>query len=415
VGHIAVFGDLFDLPDRARELLGDVRVSAFVQRSRLAACEGIDGAHAIFVLPDDASAEEWADVVRTVHASHPITHAAALVDHLARAAAAALAGIGVRFHAPETMANICDKAAMRRSLDRQQLYPVPYRVVHDLPSAMSAVAELGTPCVFKPVSGTASSGVTIVRDAEDIRTAYAEASPNGSDVLVERFLVGKQYSVEAMSEEGEHVVLAVTRKYSDAQTLVELGHVMPAPITDSQREAIARCAVEVLDAVGLAYGPSHTEIVLGTDGPTPIETHARVGGDDLWLMVHAATGVDLDAVQPDQILGRRVLNDVRATLAGPIPERQYQAVWFGATRTKGESAGLVIPESVRAIEHVVVTALRGEGDAIMPLASSNDRLFKVRATGTSAFEALELARGAAAAVAAASGLPVEFADLGATI
>ncbi|RAJ60483.1 biotin carboxylase [Streptomyces sp. Amel2xB2] len=414
--HLAVFGDLFDLPARARALLGeDVHITAFVQRSRMAGCDGIEHARAVVALADDATAQEWSRAVHAVHATRPFTHAAALVDHLACEAAAAFEGTGVHFHRPETVGMVRDKRSMREELDRRGLYPVPHRLVHDADAARTAVRELGVPCVAKPVVGTGSAGAVVVRAEEEAEAAYREASADGSGVLLEHFVSGPQYSVEGFSEDGEHVVLAVTRKYSDPRTLVELGHVLPAPLPDEDREAVERCAVSVLDAVGLQFGPSHTEVVLGPDGPMPIETHARVGGDDIWLMAHEATGVDLDVVQPDQILGARVLEDVRATLAGERPERPYRAVWFGGARTEGKFAGLTVPASVRDDEHVAVTALRKEGDPVRPLSSSDDRVFKVRASGTSAQEALEAARSAAAAVAAASDLDTALTDLGATL
>ncbi|MEV6781440.1 ATP-grasp domain-containing protein [Streptomyces sp. NPDC051098] len=399
--HLAVFGDLFDIPDRALKTLGDgVRITLFVPRSRLAACDGAEHAHAVIALADDADATAWTDAVRAVHASVPLTHALALVDHLAYEAAVAMSAIGLPFHTPTTMARVGDKALMRRTLDERGLYRVPFRLAPDLDEARAAVSGIGLPCVFKPVSGTGSAGAVMVREEKEIEAAYLEASGHGQDVLVEQFVTGPQFSVEALSEDGRHLVLAITRKYSDPATLVELGHVMPAPLSEDDAAAVARCAEDVLDAVGLTYGPSHTEVILGPGGPVPIETHARVGGDDIWLMVHAATGVDLDTVQPDQALGHSVLDSVRSTLETYAPQRRYQAVWFGAAREATTFTGADLPSG----EHVQVTALRSEGDPVRPLASTNDRVVKVRATGTTADQALTLAREAAAEACAALSL-----------
>ncbi|MFD0339562.1 ATP-grasp domain-containing protein [Streptomyces sp. NPDC127117] len=405
--HLAVFGDLFDIPDRALKTLGDgVRITLFVPRSRLASCDGVEHAHAVVALADDADAAAWTEAVRAVHAAVPLTHALALVDHLAYEAAVAMSAIGVPFHAPATMERVGDKALMRRTLDERGLYPVPFRLAAGLDEARAAVLGVGLPCVFKPVSGTGSAGAVMVRDEKEIDAAYGEASGHGQDVLVERFMTGPQFSVEAFSEDGRHLVLAITRKFSDPATLVELGHVMPAPLSGDEAAAVARCAVDVLDAVGLTYGPSHTEVILGPDGPVPIETHARVGGDDIWLMVHAATGVDLDTVQPDQALGRSVFEEVRSTLETHAPRRPYQAVWFGAAREATTFTGAELPGG----DHVQVTALCLKGDPVRPLSSTNDRVVKVRATGTTAEEALDLARETAAEACAALSLDLSLTD-----
>lgn len=408
--HLAVFGDLFGIPDRARKILGtEVRITLFVPRSRLAACDGAEHAHAVVALADDADAAAWTAAVRAVHAAVPLTHALALVDHLAYEAAVAMAAIGVPFHTPQTMERVRDKALMRRTLDERGLYPVPFRRAADLAEARAAVAEIGFPCVFKPVSGTGSAGAVRVRDEPELDAAYREASAHGQQVLVEQFVTGPQFSVEAFSEAGRHCVLAITRKYSDPTTLVELGHVMPAPLTEEESAAVARCAEDVLDAVGLTYGPSHTEVILGPGGPVPIETHARVGGDDIWLMVHAATGVDLDTVQPDQALGRSVFGEVQATREAFAPERRYQAVWFGAVREVGTFPAVATTD-LPGGDHVEVSALRSAGDPVQPLASTNDRVLKVRATGTTAEEALALARETAGRASRFLGLDPSLTD-----
>lgn len=414
--HLAVFGDPFDIAERAEARFGDaVWVTAFVQRSRLAGCDGLESAQAVIALADDATPEEWADAAAVIHAARPVTHGVALVDHLAVAAATALARIGVEFHSVEAMRNVCDKAAMRRALEQRGRYVLPHLLVDDPAQADAAAKEIGFPAVVKPLSGTGSAGVSIVHDLDELHAAYAAASESGdATVLVERYLTGPQYSVEAMSENGAHVVLAVTRKYSDPQSLVELGHVMPAPLDDEQQAAIAACAANVLDDVALTFGPSHTEIVVAADGPMPIETHARVGGDDIWLMVHAATGVDLEEVQADQIFAEPVLDRIDSILADPHSAHPSQAVWFGATRTEGTFGGLSIPADVTDDERIEVTALIKPGTPMRPLESSKDRIFKVRAYAASPDEALELARSAAEKVAVASGLPADLTSLAAT-
>jgi hypothetical protein len=119
-------------------------------------------------------------------------------------------------------------------------------------------------------------------------------------VLAERFHEGPQYSVEAFSQAAEHAVVAITRKYSDRESMVELGHVLPAPLNDDTQATIRDYVVRMLDALGVEFGPTNTEIVLAADGPRIIETHLRVGGDDIFDLVKDATGVDLVDLQVRQ-------------------------------------------------------------------------------------------------------------------
>lgn len=417
--HMAVFGHLFELPVRAREVLGSgTRVTAFVQRSRLTGTDGLEHADAVIALPDDAPHEEWAAAARALHAARPFTHGAALADHLLAEAAHVLGELGVPFHSPRTVRNVLDKRSMRDALALASGTDghVAHRHASDAATARQAVREVGLPCVVKPSSGTGSHGAVVVRDEAEVGAAAAQAAAVAPGILVEHFVAGPQYSVEAVSEGGEHVVLAVTRKFSDPGSLVELGHVLPAPLSDADRTAVEECAARVLDAVGLEFGPSHTEVILGADGPVPIETHARVGGDDIWLMVHAATGVDLDEVQADQSCGRKVLPGVRRTLEGSRGRERHQAIWFGVAAEEGRFDGLkpAAESETGGFPDTEVSELAAVGGPMRPLASSDDRVFQVRASGDSAQEALDRARRTAAAVAAANGLDVGSTSLDAT-
>jgi len=71
----------------------------------------------------------------------------------------------------------------------------------------------------------------------------------------------------AFSFAGRHVVVAVTEKLVAEGRFVELGHTLPARIDEPAREQIVGAVTAFLDAVGLADGPTHTEVRVGPGGP----------------------------------------------------------------------------------------------------------------------------------------------------
>jgi biotin carboxylase len=195
------------------------------------------------------------------------------------------------------------------------------------------VAEHGLPCVVKPVAGAGSVGVTVLRGAVDAERAFERAAARfdgvpDAGVLVERFHIGPQYSVEALSEAGEHQLLAVTGKYSHPESFVELGHVVPADLDEADQRGCCELVGRMLDAVGIESGATHTELVLTGAGPRIIETHVRPAGDEIPALVHAVTGVDLATCLARQAVGDKVLPDVRAALAASAQENRYEAIWF---------------------------------------------------------------------------------------
>lgn len=73
--------------------------------------------------------------------------------------------------------------------------PVPEgRIVDSPEEAWEAAQDIGLPVVVKPSDGNHGRGVTLdLRRREDIEAAYHVAYPEGSDVIVERFIPGDEH------------------------------------------------------------------------------------------------------------------------------------------------------------------------------------------------------------------------------
>lgn len=75
--------------------------------------------------------------------------------------------------------------------------PVPEgQVVNSPEEAWEVAQEIGTPVTVKPSDGNHARGVTLELYAEaDIKTAFALAQPEGSDVIVEKFIDGVEHRI----------------------------------------------------------------------------------------------------------------------------------------------------------------------------------------------------------------------------
>mgnify|MGYP001073110712 FL=1 len=68
------------------------------------------------------------------------------------------------------------------------------QIVHSPEEAWEAAQDIGLPVVVKPSDGNHGRGVTLdLRKEEDIKAAYHVAYPEGSDVMVERFIPGSEH------------------------------------------------------------------------------------------------------------------------------------------------------------------------------------------------------------------------------
>ncbi|MFR0352432.1 ATP-grasp domain-containing protein [Streptomyces sediminimaris] len=398
--HVLVVGTGRDFPARLRAARPGTETSVIVHLDYLHKVREPGGNARVIGVRGDAPDEEWIALAAAAHARHPFTRIATFGERDQDHYAAIGEALGLDCHSVKTVSLVHDKEAMRDRLAEAGVDATAHARVADVDALRAFVRSHGT-CVVKPVSGAGSAGVARVDAGSDLAAAFDRAGGSylglsNPGVLVEEFIEGTQFSVEAVSERGEHQVVAITRKYSDPAAFVELGHVSPAGLPEERVREIHACVDGVLDALGVAFGVTHTEVVLGTAGPRVIETHVRMGGDEIPALTLDATGVDLDECALRQTLGERVLPDVRAALAVPR-EARFSAIWFavlGARGVLGEVTGL---EEARAVPGVTeVAASVRAGAEVGGLTSSDSRVAYARALAGTAEDALEAARGAVA-------------------
>ncbi|GAA4626059.1 ATP-grasp domain-containing protein [Cellulomonas oligotrophica] len=287
-----------------------------------------------------------------------------------------------------------DKAATRRATRDLACGRVRH-VVLGPDEDLAAAAAVGLPCVVKPLDGEASIGVSIVTTTPELVSAVARA--RGADgagrCLVEELVDGPEFSVETFSIAGRHEVLAVTEKFTIPGSPVEQGHLIPARVAPDVRAALARATRDVLDAVGLTDGPAHTELIASEDGPRLVESHDRLGGDRIALLVELATGVGYT-----ELVAR---HGARLPIAPAevVPTRdRAAAVWYSASApatpaTVGDVAGVDEARGLPGVERVEV--LKPVGTSMRPIAGSFDRPALALATANDPDAAVATARDAA--------------------
>jgi biotin carboxylase len=250
--------------------------------------------------------------------------------------------------------------------------------------------EHGYPLIVKPARGTASFGVMRLERASEADDAWRRIGALQADrdrghvhhggFVVEEYVDGPEYSVEAFTFSGRHVVIAVTEK--ETLGAVEIRHAMPARLEPGVERNIVDCVTRFLDTIGLRHGPSHTELRVSPAGPRIIESHNRVGGDRISELVHAAYGIDVDTYAVGWPF--RLVDELTQR---PAP---LQAA---ATRFLSGPPGVVtaVDGADEVLAHPDVVALDvtvAPGDDLRPLSDSWDRPGQVVVTGRSTGEAI---------------------------
>ncbi|ARQ70420.1 ATP-grasp domain-containing protein [Streptomyces marincola] len=257
---------------------------------------------------DEALTVDWSDHPRLMmaigHLAHLPARAAVFGFAESSALSAARANEALRFpgnpHA--AVAYLTDKATLRGKVN--QLTGAPVRFEHcDRAAHLVAVSErVGFPCVAKPRTGSGGQDVHLLRSAADAMLLAAEL-PYEPALIVEEYLDGPEYSVEAHSAAGRHTVLAVTRKYNACdEDCAATGYDLPADLDPVTVREIHDLVIATLTTAGQRSGPSQTEVVLTARGPRLIESHAHPGADHISDLLLLATGTDIAALTIASVL-----------------------------------------------------------------------------------------------------------------
>ncbi|WP_328956966.1 ATP-grasp domain-containing protein [Kitasatospora purpeofusca] len=397
--HVLVVGGGLDFPAVMRGLSDGIRTTLMCRLESVATAHEPAGHRRILGMRADATTEEWVAAAADAHRADPFTRIGCFGEHDQDRAAAVAAALGLPGHRPETVRLVHHKPSMRERLRAAGVDPTPAAVVRDEEELRAFVAEHGYPCIAKPADGVGSVGIRRIESAADLAPALAVAGERGpwasGEVLVERFHRGPQFSVESFSEGGRHRVVCLTRKFSDPRTYVEVGHVLPARVPEATREAIAAHVEAVLDAVGITFGPTCTEVVWTDEGPRTIETHVRMSGARIPYLVRSALGVDLPGYTARQIAGEtgllaRIDEDLAEAARRPA---RHDAIWFAVLGGGGRLESVTGLEEVRALEHVEEAEVHvTPGSDLEPLASAFSRIGYVRAYGPDPGAAVERAQ-----------------------
>jgi biotin carboxylase len=343
-------------------------------------------------------------VARAAHERAPFGRLVALTEGGLLPSGYVRQRLGIPGNSLETVELLSDKLAFRERLAVGGGGDVRARLGDSRDDLARFVAEVGA-TIIKPRAGSGSVAVRAVDDPADVPAAYAWAAELGLlPFLMEERLMGPEVSVETVSQDGRHHVVAVTAKET-GQGFVEYGHVVPAPLAAEPIAAVHALVQQVLDAVGLREGPAHTEVVLTSDGPRVVESHDRRGGDRINDLVAHALGVDIDEAAFATYAGA----DLRDVLARAPRPAGAAAVRFLTARAGRVTAvdGVGEAGTCRGVLEVDI-AVR-PGDLVHPVMWSEDRVGLVIATGRDAEDARACAAAAASRVRITT-IPVEGTD-----
>lgn len=168
--------------------------------------------------------------------------------------------------------------------------------------AQRVLSELGLPVVVKPAREGSSFGINIVQAEQDLAPALAEAFKLDYQVLVERFLAGREITCGVL---GNHELTALPLveiqpgegfAFFDYQAKYTPGasrEICPAPLDEDITLQIQEMGKKAHHVLGL-MGYSRTDFILTGEGPFILETNTIPGMTQTSLLPLAAQAAGLD-------------------------------------------------------------------------------------------------------------------------
>jgi ATP-grasp domain-containing protein len=180
-----------------------------------------------------------------------------------------------------------DKHAMAEALRAAGLRAVEELKTEDPAAAAAWARQRGQwPVVVKPLDSAGTDGVSLCEDPAAVEAAFAAllGRPNAlrganRELLVQEMLRGAQLFVNSVSWEGRHRISEVWQdnKRRIAGNLV-YDYEELHPRHGAKQDAVVDYVEKVLDALGIRFGPAHTEVMLTESGPVLVESGARLHG-----------------------------------------------------------------------------------------------------------------------------------------
>ena len=142
---------------------------------------------------------------------------------------------------------------LSKTLFRERNIPTPEFLL--LRRGGTPYRDIGFPCVVKPCSGGSSVGISIVRDAEDFLRALETAFRYDGQVMIERYIKGRELTVGVLGGEALPVIEIIPKSgFYDYRNKYQAGateELCPAPIGDEATVRAQRLAKSVGEALML--------------------------------------------------------------------------------------------------------------------------------------------------------------------
>lgn len=180
-----------------------------------------------------------------------------------------------------------DKALMGEMLFKKGVKAARQETFNEFEKAKSWVASVGFPVVLKPLKSAGSDSVRVCHNNSELESAFFSIIGKinklgglNERVLIQEYIDGPEFAVNAVSYKGHHYFTHIWKYYKkeseggafvyDWEELLQGNGAL--------EQSLFTYVSQVLNALEIDFGPSHTEVRIGPTGPLLVECASRMDG-----------------------------------------------------------------------------------------------------------------------------------------
>jgi biotin carboxylase len=283
----------------------------------------------------------------------------------------------------ETSINCTDKISMRKCLSNREVNQPVFKIVENLPMALSAAQEIGYPIMVKSPNNSGSRGVFRINNNLEMNNFIenTQAELNSGEIIIEKCIVGIEFGAQGFFESGILKFLAIHNDTMGGENnIVPIGHSFPF-LSRVNEVSVHSFAQEIGAALGIQDGPANFDFITSEGQLFVIEVGARVGATGLPELVETFFGVDLIGLNVQMFMSD-VQDIILKQRSDSVACRIIEAQAEGVIR-KIDYSGLKKPTS--DLLHWSIE--KKSGDLVRKLQNGTDRIGIVMSRGKDVFQA----------------------------
>ncbi|MBV8113178.1 MAG: ATP-grasp domain-containing protein [Silvibacterium sp.] len=196
-----------------------------------------------------------------------------------------------------TTAHFRDKLSMRFEAARAGVLVPEFTPVLNYDDLRAYMASVPAPWVLKPRAEASAIGIRKIHEPEQLWRSLDELGDRQSYYLLERFVPGDIFHVDAITADREVIFTAVCQYGKPPMQVMHEGGVFTTRVIDrnsTEARELAAINARLVPSMGLVRGVTHAEYIRAADGRFYfLEVAARVGGAFIANVVEHATGLNL--------------------------------------------------------------------------------------------------------------------------